>query len=53
MVMIAYASSLRSCHCGFVPNQSKGINQWLISKRNNRADDLLTPVRVARVTTKS
>jgi hypothetical protein len=40
-------------HCGFVPHQNKNINQRLISKRNNPADDLLAPVRFARVTTKS
>ncbi len=29
-------------HCGFVPHQSKSINQWLISRRNNPADDSTT-----------
>jgi hypothetical protein len=29
-------------HCGFVPRQNKSINQWLISKRNNPADDSTT-----------
>ena len=29
-------------HCGFVPQQNIGINQWLISKRNNPADDSTT-----------
>jgi len=26
-------------HSGFVLHKSKSINQWLISKRNNLADD--------------
>ena len=29
-------------HCGFVPHQNKSINQQLISKRNNPADDSTT-----------
>jgi hypothetical protein len=29
-------------HCGFVPQQNKSINQQLISKRNNPADDSTT-----------
>ena len=29
-------------HCGFVPHQNKSINQLLISKRNNPADDSTT-----------
>jgi len=29
-------------HCGFVPNQNISINQRLISKRNNPADDSTT-----------
>lgn len=29
-------------HCGFVPHKNKSINQRLISKRNNPADDSTT-----------
>ena len=29
-------------HCGFVPHQNNSINQWLISQRNNPADNSTT-----------
>ncbi len=42
MAIIANASSLRSCHCGLVPHQSKSINQASGFRRNNPADNSTT-----------
>lgn len=38
----AERTTMAIIHCGFVPHQNKSINQWLISKRNNPADDSKT-----------